>query len=257
VTLRDDGSVLWAQVRGEVRLGTQENPADWRVSGLLRDVTERRRAEERQMLLAREVDHRAKNALAVMLAAVRLTPAEDPRAYAAAVEGRVAALARAHTLLAERHWAGAGLADLVRGELRPFLAPAGGSAGPRAKIEGPPVMLAAHATQPLSMALHELATNAVKHGALSVPTGLVTVTWDIDAATAMLRLHWAETGGPTISGPPQRRGFGTRVMRATILDQLGGRHDCWWPASGFACDIILPVARVLADAMVPAGRPAE
>ncbi len=253
VTLRKDGSVLWAQVRGEVWRGSREEPDDWRVSGLLRDVTERRRAEERQMLLTREVDHRAKNALAVVLAALRLTPAEDPRAYAEAVEGRVAALARAHTLLAERRWAGADLADLVRGELRPFLAPASGSAGPGARVQGPPVMLAAQATQPLSMALHELATNAVKHGALSVPTGRVAVTWDTDAETATLRLHWAETGGPAIPGLPQRRGFGTRVMRGTIVDQLGGRHDCRWPASGLACDIILPATRVLADAAGLAG----
>lgn len=257
VTLRDDGTALWAQVRGEVRLGSRENPADWRISGLLRDITEQRQAEERQMLLAREVDHRAKNALAVVLAALRLTPAADPRAYAASVEGRVAALARSHTLLAERRWAGANLADLVQGELRPFLVPASGSAVPRAWIVGPAVLLAAHATQPLSMALHELATNAVKHGALSVPTGQVTVTWDTDPKTATLQLHWAETGGPAISDPPQRQGFGTRVMRGTIVDQLGGQHECAWLASGLACDIILPAARVLADAAGPASRRAE
>jgi PAS domain S-box-containing protein len=247
VTLRD-GSVLWAQVRGEVRLGPAADPAGWRVSGLLRDVTERRRAEERQVLLAREVDHRAKNALAVVLAALRLTPAEDPRAYAAAVEGRVAALARAHTLLAERRWAGADLADLARGELRRFLAPSGGPEGPRARIDGPPVLLAAQAAQPLSMALHELATNARKHGALSVPTGRVAVTWDLDAETATLRLRWAETGGPVVPGPPRRLGFGSRVMRGTIVDQLGGHRACEWRASGLVSEIVLPAARVLADA---------
>ncbi|MFC7478101.1 HWE histidine kinase domain-containing protein [Dankookia sp. GCM10030260] len=243
-----DGSVLWVQIRGDVRLDPSATPSAWRVSGLLLDVTERRRADERQVLMAREVDHRAKNVLAVVLAALRLTPAADARAYAAAVEGRVAALARAHTLLAERHWAGADLADLVRGGLRSFVSLPTVSEGPRAQVEGPPLMLAAPATQPLSMTLHELATNAVKHGALSVPTGLVTVTWALEVKTDELRLRWAETGGPTILGSPQRRGFGQRVMRATIRDQLGGRLECEWPAAGLVCDIVMPAARVLADA---------
>ncbi len=257
VTLHDDGTTLWAQVKGEVQLGSLEDPADWRVSGVLRDVTERREADERQMLLAREVDHRAKNALAVVLATLRLTPMGDPRAYAAAVEGRVAALARAHTLLAERRWAGTDLADVVHGELRPFLAPASGSAGPWARIKGPPLMLAARATQPLSMALHELATNAVKHGALSVPTGQVTVTWDIDPEAATLRLRWVEIGGPAITGPPQRQGFGSRVMRGTLVDQLGGQHEWAWLTAGLACNIMLPAARVLADRAGLAGRGAN
>jgi len=222
-----------------------------------RSSPETRRAEERQVLLAREVDHRAKNALAVVLAALRLTRADDARAYAAAVEGRVATLARAHTLLAERRWAGADLAELARGELRPFLPPPGASPGPRARIEGPPVMLAARATQPLSMALHELATNALKHGALSAPAGLVTVTWDLDAASAGLRLRWAETGGPVVAGPPRRLGFGSRVLRGTVVDQLGGRLACEWPASGLVSDIVLPAARVFADAAWPGERDQE
>lgn len=254
VTRHDDGTDLWAQVRGQVRLGSLEQPAGWQVSGLLRDVTERRQGDERQALLAREVDHRAKNALAVVLATLRLTPAEDPRAYVAAVEGRVSALARAHTLLADRRWVGADLADLVRGELLPFLTPASGSAETRARIEGPALMLVAQATQPLSMALHELATNAVKHGALSVPAGQVTVIWEIDSETNTLRLHWTETGGPAIEGPPERKGFGSRVMRGTIVDQLGGRHECRWLPSGLVCNIILPVARVLADNEDPGRR---
>jgi two-component sensor histidine kinase len=254
VTKRD-GDVLWAQIRGEVRLGTAEDPAAWRVSGLLRDVTERRRADERQLLMTRELDHRAKNALAVVLAALRLTPAEDPRAYAAAVEGRVAALARAHTLLARQRWAGADLHALVAGELRPFLAQAESGGEPRARLEGPPVMLVALAAQPLSMALHELATNAVKHGALSLPSGRVAVTWSIEPGTGTLRLHWEETGGPAIPGPPQRPGFGSRVMRGTISDQMGGRLDWQWQPSGLVCDILLPASRVLADAAKPAEGP--
>ncbi|WP_158287579.1 sensor histidine kinase [Falsiroseomonas bella] len=241
--LREGDETRWVQLRGEVRHEAGPSAA-WRVAGLLQDVTERRRADERQELMTRELDHRAKNALAVVLAALRLTPREEPRAYAAAVEGRVAALARAHTLLTEKHWAGADLGDLVRGELRPFLSEAATGSAPRARLVGPTVLLSAPAAQPLSMALHELATNAVKHGALSAEGGRVSVTWSIRAAT--LRLRWAERGGPPIPEPPARQGFGSRVMRGTIVEQLGGRLDWAWPRTGLVCEVALPVARAVA-----------
>ena len=256
VTLAD-GGWLWAQVDGEALQG---RPAGWRVSGLLRDVTERRQSDDRQVLMTRELDHRAKNALAVVLAALRLTPAADPRSYAAAVEGRVAALARAHTLLTARRWTGADLHDLVRGELR-AASPAGqggrsgdmgpGEAGPhdrRLWVEGPAVLLAAQAAQPLAIALHELATNAARHGALSAPAGQVAVTWSIGRQDGALHLAWRETGGPPVAGAPGRFGFGWRVMRASLTEQLGGRLDCGWAATGLVCEVALPAARVLADA---------
>ncbi|MGG5819631.1 HWE histidine kinase domain-containing protein [Falsiroseomonas sp. HW251] len=246
------GDVVWVQFRGEVHLDRAEGGARWHVAGLLRDVSERRRADARQELMTRELDHRAKNALAVVLAALRLTPVKDPRAYAAAVEGRVAALARAHTLLTETRWAGAGLRDLVCGELKPFLAAGSATEGPRAQVDGPHVMLAPQAAQPLSMALHELATNAVKHGALSVTAGRVQVSWAL--AEGMLRLRWAERGGPTVAHPPSRSGFGSRVLRGTVKEQLGGTLELAWPSSGLVCDIGLPVARVLAYPAVGAGR---
>lgn len=236
-----DGRLFWAEARGEVRRGGDDDPEAWQVSGLLRDVTERRAAEERQALMTRELDHRAKNALAVVLAALRLTPAEDPKAYAAAVEGRVAALAHSLTLLAERGWTGADLGDLVRAELKPFLAADAQQAGPRALVSGPDVLVTTAAAQPLSMAIHELATNAVKHGALSVAAGQLSVTW-AHAPDGTLRLRWSETGGPRVGEPPQRRGFGSRVILGTI-EQLGGRLASSWPASGLVCDIQLPAAR--------------
>lgn len=236
VTL-SDGRALWVQARGEVRRGAADDPEGWQVSGLLLDVTDRHAAEERQALMTRELDHRAKNALAVVLAALRLTPADDPKAYATAVEGRVAALARALTMLAERGWEGAPLGDLVRGELMPFLGQDEAAPGPRATVAGPPVLVSSLTAQPLSMALHELATNAVKHGALSVASGRLSVSWEREA-TGSLCLRWVETDGPTVT-PPARRGFGSRVLRGTI-DQLGGRVNREWLPQGLVCHIELP-----------------
>src|SRR5207253_2357687 len=141
-------------------------------------------------------------------------------AYAHAIEGRVKALARAHTLLAEGRWSGADLLTLARGELAPFLVPAINGAVPVVNLDGPIVQVSASAAQGLSMALHELATNATKYGALSVSNGRLTVTWSLDCATGALKLRWEERGGPPVASPPRRRGFGTRVLEGTIKNQL-------------------------------------
>jgi len=218
---------------------------------MLEDVTDRRRAEARRDLLAREVDHRAKNALAVVQAAVRLTRAEHPADFARAVEGRIAAVARAQTLLAESHWKGADLCALLEGALSAFLGTAEG-AGERVRLDGPAVTLAPAAAQPLSMAVHELATNATKYGALSAPGGQLSVTWRIDAEAGLLRLRWEEAGGPRIEAAPARRGFGSRVIDATIRDQLGGTVRRHWKRAGLVCDLALPLARSLARGAGPA-----
>jgi PAS domain S-box-containing protein len=243
----DGRSVPVSQVVLAHRGGTGEVES---YSTIMRDLTERRRAEEERLLLMREVDHRAKNVLAVVQAALRLTPKRDPEAYAAAVEGRVMALARAHTLLSERRWSGAELRALLGGELSPFLsavAQAGDAGGaaldtPRAELDGPPVTLAPTAAQALSMALHELATNATKHGALSASGGRLRVSWTLDRENCALRLRWTETGGPALAGPPARRGFGSRVIEATIRNQLGGIVRTAWEPEGLVCEIEAPLA---------------
>jgi len=160
------------------------------------------------------------------------------------VEGRIAAMARAQALLAESHWKGAGLRALLEGALSAFLAMEG--AGERARLEGPAATLSPAATQPLSMAVHELATNAMKYGALSAPGGKVCVTWPIDGEAGLLRLRWEETGGPRIEAAPARRGFGSRVIDATIRDQLGGTIRRFWKETGLVCELTLPLARSLA-----------
>jgi two-component sensor histidine kinase len=249
--LRSDGS------RFPVELAIASSSAGRRnlFTAYLRDITDRKAADARQALLSREVDHRAKNALSVALAAVRLTRAPDMPTYVRTVEGRVVALARAQTLLAEDRWFGADLQTLLRGELTPFLS-AGEGGGPRADLEGPKVMLPAGATQPLAMALHELATNAVKHGALSVPNGRLAVAWYLDGGPSRtLRLRWSEAGGPTVSGPPPRKGFGSRVLQGTVRDQLQGRVTLAWEASGLVCDIEAPLGPLSSGPGTPAVRP--
>ncbi|NGM21093.1 PAS domain-containing protein [Roseomonas stagni] len=212
-----------------------------RFAAVFLNVTERKASEERQALLAREVDHRAKNALAVVLAALRLTRADSLPAYRAAVEGRVAALARAQTLLARENWSGAALAQLLEGELKPFI-----GEGQHLVLEGPPVHLQGRAVQPVAMAMHELATNATKHGALSVAGGRVSVSWRTEDGGATLVMRWRESGGPPAVAP-NRQGFGSRVLEATLRGQLGGGIAMEWSPQGLACTMTLPLAGPVAE----------
>ncbi len=200
-------------------------------TGVLRDASDRRAAEERQALLTREVDHRAKNALAVVLSLLRLTPRNLPPAdFAEAVEGRITALARAHSLLASQRWAGTDLRLLAEGEMAAF--------GGRCDIGGPAVQLAPRAAQPVAMLLHELATNAAKHGALSAPGGRVAIDWAFDP-TGNLLLQWREKGGPPVPPPPEP-GFGMRLLHSVVERQLAGTLQLDWPAEGLHASVLLP-----------------
>src|SRR5438876_1410823 len=204
-----------------------------RVSGVTVDITERKLAEERQVLLAREVDHRARNALAVVQSIVRLTRAEGIDAYMAAVEGRIRALSRAHMLLSRSRWEGADLGKLVDEELAPYRA---GEAETVIAC-GPRVVLHPATAQALALALHELATNAAKYGALSSASGKVTLAWE--QTPESLTLRWTESGGPRAEAPCSE-GYGTRVISASIERQLGGRAAFDWRPEGLQCTLSLP-----------------
>jgi PAS domain S-box-containing protein len=241
-----DGTVHWLHSVG--RALRDENGAVRQVSGVSMDVTEQVEARQRRDLLAREVDHRAKNALAVVQSLLRLTPASEPKAFVAAVEARVLALARAHSLLAEAGWLGANLRTVAERELAPY------AAGPRnggaVRLHGPAVPLAPTAVQPLAMLLHELATNAAKHGALSHPGGHVEVRWRAGRRAGedgMLHLQWSEVGGPVAAGIPARRGLGSRLIETTVRGQLGGSIERRWDPAGLVCEIRLPLGRIMAD----------
>jgi len=203
-----------------------------RISGVSIDITERKKAEERQLLLAREVDHRARNALAVVQAIMRLTRAATPASYVAAVEGRIRALSQAHTLLSQSRWEGADIARLVDEELAPYR-----TGGGRISISGASVLLPPDRAQTLALALHELATNSAKYGALSAPDGRLEVEWQSDGP--LVKLHWRESGGPPVRVPTEQ-GFGTKIINATIKHQMGGDVALDWRAQGLHCTLSIP-----------------
>jgi two-component sensor histidine kinase len=222
-----------------------------RLAMLRADATIRARAadaaagEARKTLLMREVDHRAKNVLAVVQSVIRLTPRDKPEVFATAVEARVAALARTHSLLAEGGWYGADLRAVAERALAPYMStPNSGTV----RLDGPPVPLVPAAVQPIAMVLHELATNAARYGALSVPGGAVTLAWWVSKGGGDDRLHmrWAEMDGAPVPGTPTRQGFGTRLIDTSVRGQLGGSVTRRWESTGLICEISIPLIRAVA-----------
>ncbi len=228
--VRPNGEVRWCAGTAAVTV----DPADRvvRVSGVTIDITERKHAEERQNLLAREVDHRAKNALALAQSIVRLTRGDNVKAYVESVEGRINALARVHTVLSLSSWQGAEIKRLVDEELAPY------SLGNRISLSGPEVQLRPATAQTLALALHELVTNSAKYGALSSQAGRLAVSWQ--DGTGVLELIWEEKGGPPVQVPVSR-GFGTRSVIASIESQLGGKADFDWRPEGLLCRLSVPL----------------
>jgi len=228
---RPDGEIRWC-------LGTAAATVDGqgkviRVSGVTADITDRKKAEERQALLAREVDHRAKNALALVQAIVRMTRANSIDAYIAAVEGRIKALSRVHTVLSQSRWEGADLAGLIAEELAPYRT----NDQDQVQASGPRIVLQPAAAQTLALVLHELVTNAAKYGALSSLSGKVKLAWISDGRN--IDFTWTESGGPATS-KPAALGFGTRIVLASIERQLGGRVGFDWQPQGLTCTFSMP-----------------
>ena len=223
---RPNGELRWCTGTAAASVDGAGNVA--RISGVTIDVTERKEAEERQVLLAREVDHRARNALAIIQSIIRLTRAKSVDDYVATVEGRIKALALAHTLLSDSRWHGADLGTLVAEEFAPY------RSGNKVEFKGPNVSLSPATAQGIALALHELATNAAKHGALSSLKGKVSLTWQLQPD--ILTLHWVESGGPPIK-TPSARSFGMKVIKASIEQQLSGQATFDWNPKGLRCDL--------------------
>src|SRR5512139_493889 len=192
--VRPNGEVRWCA--GTAAVTVDDAGRVVRVSGVTVDITERKHAEERQSLLAREVDHRAKNALALAQSIVRLTRGDSVKSYVQSVEGRINALARVHTVLSLSSWQGAEIRRLVDEEFAPY------SVGNQVALSGPEVQLRPATAQTLALALHELVTNSAKYGALSTLSGRLSVSWEND--DGQLRLVWREEGGPPVQEPVSR-----------------------------------------------------
>jgi PAS domain S-box-containing protein len=233
--IRPDGEIRWCV--GTAAATVDRTGRVIRVSGVTVDITERKRAEERQNLLTREVDHRAKNALALAQSIVRLTRGESVKAYIQAVEGRISALARVHTILSLSSWQGAEITKLVDEELAPY------SMGDQIASSGSNIQLQPATAQTLAMALHELVTNSAKYGALSTLSGRLTIKWEVQAD--ILEMLWEERDGPAVQKPVSR-GFGTRSVIASIESQLGGQAEFDWRSEGLICRLSVPLMRGVA-----------
>lgn len=202
-------------------------------SKIARDITDRKRREAQLITLAREAEHRAKNILAVVQATVQLSHADSVQEFKQAVEGRIQAVANVVSLFSESRWKGADLRQLITRELSPFYQ----EGSTRCRVNGPALMLDPKVAQAVAMTVHELATNAVKYGALSAPAGRVHVEWSQIEHNVVV--GWIEIGGPEVQ-PPKKHGFGTQLMEAMVGGQLGGRITYDWRAEGLRCEIVVP-----------------
>ncbi|WP_024509219.1 HWE histidine kinase domain-containing protein [Bradyrhizobium sp. ARR65] len=230
--VRPDGEERWCV--GTAAASVDRTGRVVRVSGVTIDITERKRAEDRQNLLAREVDHRAKNALALAQSIVRLTRGATLKEYIQAVEGRISALARVHTILSLSNWQGAEIGRLVDEEISPY------STGEQIELYGPELQLEPATAQTLALAVHELVTNSAKYGALSSHSGRLKIRWEV--RPDLLQIFWEERDGPLVQTPISR-GFGTRSVIASIESQLGGRADFDWRAEGLICRLSVPLGK--------------
>jgi two-component sensor histidine kinase len=202
----------------------------------VQDVTgevRERRSEEARTLLMREVDHRARNALAIVQSVVRLTTAETLEAFREVLDGRVATLARAQTSLAARRWEGAWLTEVIEAELASLADPS------QYAVSGPRLLLPAEHVQAVSMVVHELATNASKYGSLSARGGALAIGWT-RTGEGMLQISWSETAAQPVT-PPQRQGFGSHLI-AQLARQLGGEVVYDWRPSGLRAEFTLKLA---------------
>jgi two-component sensor histidine kinase/CheY-like chemotaxis protein len=227
--------ILRAKVKVFVELHRKTRELETLNSDLEKRVAERteelRLSNERQIVLAREVDHRARNALAVAQAIVRLTHGETIDQYILAIEGRISALARAHSLLSDSRWQGANLRTIAEDELAPYR----NAAGPHCVVDGPDLVLKPVSAQAIALALHELATNAAKYGAFAAKTGRLHLSWKPDPLT----ISWRESGVPGVR-PPTSRGFGSKVIDLSIKTQLGGLAHFKWNSDGLDCTLEVP-----------------
>lgn len=234
---RRDGEWRLFSINSRPVLGADGAVSEW--VGVHADITDARRAEERRKLLLDELNHRVKNSLATVqsIAMQTLGSAESPAAFNREFNERLMALSQAHNLLTRGEWLGASLREVITQELAPHQGPEAS----RFALRGAEVHLTPKETLALGMALHELATNAAKYGALSADGGLVDVMWETrkHGPERRLRLIWTERGGPPV-GPPRRRGFGSRLIERGLGHELGAAAVLSFHPGGVECVIDIP-----------------
>jgi len=243
---RKDGSPCWASLFVHPVKDEQGEVVQNFVS--LVDTTRYKLAERNAALLIDELNHRVKNTLATVQSIVTqaLRNSQDPMVVRESIETRIAALSSSHDLLRRAKWDGAGLNDLVREALAPFRATQ--DRDERITIEGENMRLSPKATLALGIAFNELATNAVKYGALSDEAGTISITWTIEAKPdgRWLCLHWREKGGPPVT-QPKRRGFGSRVIEQGLAHELAGKIKLDYLPPGLVCMIDVPAPQAVLD----------
>ena len=241
----DDGAIVWFMLRAEfLPVPGRKLP---NVLGVILDITDRKRTEEHQRLLISELNHRVKNTLAVVQGVVgqSLRSPEVPVGVQQTLEGRLAALAAAHNVLTREGWSAASLGEIIGIAVAPFASPPES----RFDIEGPDLRIAPKTAVSLSMALHELCTNASKYGALSSDAGRVSITWRVsrNEEPPRLLLQWIERGGPKVESPA-RRGFGSRMIEKGLAAELGGKVLLDFLPEGVMCSIDAPLPQADVEA---------
>jgi PAS domain S-box-containing protein len=235
----NDNAQVWVAAQGQVTYDQDGAPSG--MTGVVQDITDRKQAEHRQQLLIRELHHRVKNTLATVQAIVGSTArtASSIDEFYQGFVGRIVSLARTHNLLTEDLWQKAALEDLIQTELGPYE----DEARNRIVLEGPHVELPSEAAVPIGMAIHELTTNAAKHGALSTFGGQVEVRWRVEPGEERPILHfaWVEHGGPRVS-TPTRQGFGSRLLQRVLATQLQADVQMEFPEEGlrFTMTMVIP-----------------
>jgi two-component sensor histidine kinase len=206
------------------------------------DLSQRKAAEKQQLLLMGELDHRVKNTLALVLSICKRTASTEDtvEGFQAAFSGRIQALAATHNLLADKSWSSISIAEVIGAEIEPFV----GSTQSRLKMEGVDDLVTPRAAIALGLVVHELATNAVKYGALSLERGRVHVTVTRDPDEAFLRMEWIEVDGPRVA-PPRRKGFGQTVITRSMQYMQNGGAELDYAPEGVRCHIRIPIEDVV------------
>lgn len=235
--VRKEGTTVDVSVSVAPILGREDNVVG--MSAAMHEITERKRAEQHTRFMMRELSHRSKNLLAIVQAIASQTArsCDTIEEFRHRYGERIASLARSHDLLVERNWTGISIAELVQTQLAPFV----DSMERRVTAAGPPLLLNPEGGQNIGMALHELATNASKYGALSSPTGTITVTWAIGPGDRgpQLTIRWQEMGGPPVA-QPARTGFGHVVVEQIVATALDGKARLSWEATGVVWELRIP-----------------